>query len=198
MAAQSLEDSDAMDLESFLINKATLLDEKLVEYQAKGSGWVLNSVITLNVICSKFIHLCRLRARSYVKTPGPIAAKKCVVNVQNYYDDKCFLYSILAARKAHKLVHPERVNHYENYLSKFKYKESDFPMRIDNIANFERQNPQYVINVINYTPFSDVKKFRNDDDDDDDHAQIYMKHPCFDLVYRSHHYAICHLKKHVD
>jgi len=87
------------------------------------------------------IHILKynpLSGGSYAPLPPAVKNSKAVINIKNT-DNKCFLYSCVASRfRAER--DPERVTKYLPYLDDFKYSEADFPMKLDGIPRFERNN----------------------------------------------------------
>ena len=80
--------------------------------------------IELNVVKHNPFH-----GTSYTELPACVKNSKSVINIKNN-DNKCFLYSILASRQ--KIVsHPERVSHYEKFMTELQWKGNDFPMAIN-------------------------------------------------------------------
>ena len=74
-------------------------------FEQRGSGWVVTSIGFLD------IHIARyqpLRASSYIPLPPCLAKSKAIINPQNYDDDLCFLYSVLAALHP-TIKHLERI-----------------------------------------------------------------------------------------
>jgi len=67
------------------------------------SQWLVDYILDFSVTLAPFTPA---QGSSYIPTPTHIAAKKCVVNVQNRNDELCFLYSIL--------VHIHRVEPKQN------------------------------------------------------------------------------------
>ena len=69
------------------------IERKVVDYLREGSGWTFDKIIKLyiNTIAYK-----PLEGRTHIKLPKYIADKKAVLNINNR-DDKCFLWSVLAA-----------------------------------------------------------------------------------------------------
>ena len=187
--AQTPEDAQ-LTFNQFLESKSDILDNKISEYCEKSSGWVIDSILYVSMICSHYEDFCRLEGRSYIPTPNFILNKHCTINVQNS-DQKCFLYSILAILKAAEItVNRNRVTKYIPFLSELKYNENEMPMRLNNILKFERENLQLCINVIKCTPMSEKKqqKLIFESFDENENSRYYLKHPCFDLIYRSRHY----------
>ena len=71
-------------------------------------------------------------------------------------DDRCFLYSVLAASHFQK-KNFERVAQYKHHLSELNVQGLDFPVKINQIRVFEENNPDYSVNVV--YPNSDDKTF---------------------------------------
>ncbi|KAK3711743.1 hypothetical protein QZH41_018479, partial [Actinostola sp. cb2023] len=119
-----------------------------LEYQREGSGWQLDKVLHLDlgVVAYKPVE-----GASYLPLPKKkIKNKKAVLNVQNE-DLKCFLWSVLAAKHPiHWRDQPHRVNHYKPYESELNMAGIDFPVKIDQVKRFERQNPTISVSVFGY------------------------------------------------
>merc|ERR1712055_564862 len=100
-----------------------------------GSGWIIQSVDEFHLKICKYTPL---QGSSYIKSPNKIENSKSVVNVQNE-DNKCFLYSVLAALHPVK-DNPQRVSNYEPYLEELKIDGITMPMRLQQIPKFEKMN----------------------------------------------------------
>jgi hypothetical protein len=79
-----------------------------------------------------------VRGSSYVPLPSKLKTKKAIINVKNN-DEKCFMWSILAG------IHPvsrvaERLYHYQQFQDELDFSGIEFPVTIDKIGKFERQN----------------------------------------------------------
>ena len=171
---------DNNGLIEYFNSNATHLDEKIAQYSALGSGWIVSRVLKLSLVVSQFTELCRLSGQCHFETPPLISNKKCCINIQNN-DNLCFLYAVLAALKYDAIPNGcrSRAASYEQYMNELQYDAEEMPMQIINIPRFERRNPQVAVNVIKYTPPSLLARMRVDEE-----AEIF-KHPCFDLIYRS-------------
>ena len=80
----------------------------------------------------------RIKGSSYLPTPSWINAKKAVINIKND-DNKCFIWSILAA------LHPASSNvswlpNYSRYINELNLTNLQFPMDIKQIPKFEELN----------------------------------------------------------
>ena len=108
--------------EQFEVYEDTVIEDCLQEcsqqlknriecYEDTGSGWVISYLIPLD---TTIWQLDQLRASKYHPLPKWIRKTKCVVNVKNKHDNKCFKYAVLAG--LYKTTHtPQRVSSYANY-----------------------------------------------------------------------------------
>lgn len=115
------------------------------QFEEKGSSWVLSSVDSLDLYVGVYEPM---RASSYIPLPMYITRKRAVVNPKNY-DQKCFLWAVLAALYPVTSPHPERVSHYEAHVGDLVTSSITFPTEIDQIGKFCSDN-QVSINVYAY------------------------------------------------
>jgi len=120
------------------------LQEKIDEFINNGSGWALESIEQLEINIVKYTPL---KGSSYIELPYAIRSKHACVNVKNK-DDECFRYAVLSAifpvDRNHK---PNDVKHYKPHFNKLNWDGIEYPVEIDKIKKFEKQNPKYGINV---------------------------------------------------
>ena len=91
-----------------------------------------------------------LEGSSYLKLPKQLEDKKAVLNIQND-DEKCFLWSVLASlHPVSRRDQPHRLHHYKQYVNELNVGGIEFPMRVNQIAKFERQNTTISVNVFGY------------------------------------------------
>lgn len=133
------------DLKSwFKSNVIDVIMCQIDELQENGSGWSLHEVVDLTVNINKNVIFS---ASSYIPLPSDIDKnKKCIVNVKNDEDSKCFLWSVLAA------LHPKHrdagnINHYKKYENELNLDGVSFPASLESIRIFEKQNENISINV---------------------------------------------------
>ncbi|XP_046547498.1 uncharacterized protein LOC124257474 [Haliotis rubra] len=116
------------------------------EFQAEGSGWILEGIIQLEVNTAEYVPLS---ASSYIPLSKYLADKKALMNIHNN-DQKCFMWSVLAAlHPLDRKQHPERVGKYLSFLSELNLQGIDFPIPLSHIPKFENQN-QISVNVYGY------------------------------------------------
>ena len=111
-----------------------VLEQRIQDDQAKGSGWVINKIMALQIIVNQYQPIT---GGSYIPLPDFVANKKACINVKNE-DDLCFRYAILAA------LHPPAKN--AERVSKYKddhdivFAGLEYPVRVNSIDTFEKRN----------------------------------------------------------
>ena len=128
---------NAHDMEKQLQEACSKILDCLAIYQKEGSGWILDEILHLDLNMAKYTPL---KGSSYIPLPKKLKTKKAIINVKNT-DNKCFMWSILAA--LHPVEHtrnPERIHHYQHYQDELNFGGIEFPVTIDKIGRFERQN----------------------------------------------------------
>ena len=105
-----------------------------------------------------------LRGKTWIPLPKELADKKAIINMQNK-DNKCFLWCVLRALNP-KRNHPERLDKElmgkENILN---MEGKCYPVSLNNINKFGKQNPTMSITVFGYEGKS-VYPLRNSDNTD--------------------------------
>ncbi|XP_060530461.1 uncharacterized protein LOC132704468 [Cylas formicarius] len=125
------------DLEELYVQFVDILATKASEFQERDSGWALQELLHLEIGINKYNPL---RASSYVRLPKEIEAKKAVLNLQNT-DEKCFMWSILAAlHPIHWTNNANRVSNYVEFQNELDFTGIDFPVKLKDISTFERLN----------------------------------------------------------
>ena len=116
----------------------------LEEFQERDSGWALTRIMNLTANVNKFN---TLRAGCHIKLPQELSLKKETISVQSQ-DNACFAWSVVAA------LHPaERdtacLSSYPHYTLGLNLQGIQFPMSLEQIAKFERQN-EISVNVYSF------------------------------------------------
>jgi len=120
--------------------------KSLEQFTNEGSGWRLKRCedLLLGIVWYK-----PFRGRSYIKTPAYIPPRT-VINVKNY-DNRCFEWAILSA--LHPVAHgqhPDRPGSYQAHLGELNFTGINFPVKVSDIAKFERQNSALSVNVFGW------------------------------------------------
>lgn len=114
------------------------------EFEARGSGWRYLSTNHLHVGIN---NVTIVAGSSFLKSPLWVSRKNAVINIVNFDDHYCFLYSVLASLFPAK-SRPERPESYpKNFNDHFNLRGLEFPMKIHDIIKFEKLNPKISINV---------------------------------------------------
>ena len=120
-----------------------LVEERMSTFMDAGSGWQLKENIELILEVDAYNPI---GGRSYLTLPNDIANTKAIINVQNE-DEKCFMWSILAALYP-ALKDPQRISKYKEYQEELNFAGINFPMTIDQLEKFEKQNEEISITIV--------------------------------------------------
>lgn len=125
--------------------------KKISEFESQGSGWSLSDIIELCVNNNKYV--C-FSGSSYISLPKDIKKKKAIINVDNQ-DQKCFVWSVLSAllnkrTKKKPIKNPQRVSYYKHMIHELDLTDIVYPVSLDQIKIFEKNNPTISINVYMY------------------------------------------------
>ena len=140
------------------------------EFQAQGSGWALERVLSLTV---HTVAYQPLMGNSYIKLPEYIIRKRAVLNIQNR-DDKCILWSILA--HLHPIAHGDnakRVTKYRPYEHELNMAGVTYPTPLQDISKIEKNN-NLSINVIGYDSTDGFYPLRITRDIKDRHINLLL------------------------
>ena len=139
----NLEGTDVDDLYNTMVDRVL---EAMATFQSDGSNWTFKSIICLEIHTVVYEPL---KGNSYIPLPPKLAQKKAIINMKNE-DNKCFTWSVLRA-----LNPRERDN--ERIDKGLKKKEDSlnmtgiaYPVQLNALDKFERQNPTISINVFGY------------------------------------------------
>ena len=112
----------------------------------KKSDFVFNSVDALYYR----IHKISLnRACSYIDSPEWLKNKKATINPKNKKDNKCFQYAIATALNYQQINnHPEEIYNIKSFISKYNWKDINFPSSKEDWNYFEKNNKSIAFNVL--------------------------------------------------
>ena len=129
----------------------------LVTFTTHGSGWVLKQIIGLNI---RLVSHLPIRGSSYIALPPFLDNMKCLLNIRNHGDNKCFIYCYVAAwhfkfgPSLHESVSwrlrtsPETYSAV-NILAHQPLGEYEMPMGFKQIPKFEKTN-KVQVNIFQY------------------------------------------------
>ena len=132
------------DIEPFVADAHSQSDKYVDKFTNDGSGWILDSVMSLSVNVAKY---APLKGSSYIELPKYLQTKKAIVNVKNE-DNKCLKWALLSCLHPAK-KDPQRVNKYMQFKG-LRFTGVDFPVPLSQMPKVERLN-NLAINVFGYS-----------------------------------------------
>ena len=124
--------------------------ERIIEnvdtFQNRGSGWIFEKIIDLRVHIDKYKPIS---AKSYIQLPDKIIKKEAIINIKNE-DNQCFKWSVLSClfpvnKNSTRVSKKMKLN-----AASLNWNGLEFPVQVDKIVIFERNNPKYAVNVYSY------------------------------------------------
>ena len=109
------------------------------------SGHTLDQIMHLHI---NFHKLVLTRGSSYIELPEWMARKKAVTNPKNN-DEQCFKWVVIAALHHGKIAKDlQRISKLHHHEDQYNWNELEFPLAIQNLGKFERNNPGIAVNVL--------------------------------------------------
>lgn len=144
---------------------------KVHEHQRRGSGWSLLSIDGLEVRVHK--HGYGDRGSSYIPLPRKLSNTKACINVKNT-DNECFKYAMLVKfiKDKNNVNLPGRC--YREMSTKYNFKGITYPVSLDDIKKFERQNPHTSINVFTLDGNDNVYPLQITSQERHDHTDLLL------------------------
>ena len=89
------------------------------------------------------------RGSSYVKSPKWVSDKKATINPQNFEDNFCLAYSIIAALHHQDITNnPERITKLRPYINNYNWKNLYFPAGPNEYKKIECNNKDVAPNIL--------------------------------------------------
>ena len=117
------------DIDRSIENNFAEMASNVEAFERRGSGWVIRSVGYLDV---HFARYQPLKGSSWIQLPTCLAKSKAIINPQNHNDDKCFLYSVLAAIHP-EVQHPARIQSWRYLMDSVQTDCLQFPVSLSQI-----------------------------------------------------------------
>jgi hypothetical protein len=119
------------------------LNREVERFTNVGSGWTLTAILRFVVRIGQYRPLV---GSSFIPTPASLMAKQALINVFNPDDNMCFAWAVLSALYPCK-KNAERISKYRPHLNSIDLTGLNFPVPVNRIARFEKNNPTISINV---------------------------------------------------
>ncbi|XP_065354937.1 uncharacterized protein LOC135949334 [Calliphora vicina] len=143
------------DFEEVFLTEINSIVHKMEEFQTRDSGWTLVQLIKVELNLNKYQPL---KGSSFIPLPKQILVKRACINVQNK-DDYCFKWALISAidltknscrTTSYKINICDTTINCKGYCLDFKGLQ--FPLKLNDIAIFEENNPTISINVFGCEP----------------------------------------------
>ena len=138
--------TQSSNLDEIIENIREDFDEKIAQFESRGSGWALDECDRLDLRIGVYNPLAR---GCHIELPKQLKNKHAIINIDSD-DNKCFLWSICAALYS-TCNHPERVKQYYKYENEFVLKGIDYPVKLNDIDKFEQNNNNLDISINVYS-----------------------------------------------
>ena len=138
---------ESTNLTDFLSVSVERLIELIESLEGRGSGWIFDEVLHFDILTNVYKPLA---GSSWVPLPKFLASKKAIINPKNS-DRECFKWAVTEA------VYPQKSNRdritktSRKNAKKFNWDGIKFPVKLSQISLFEKNNPEYVVNVLGYS-----------------------------------------------
>ncbi|XP_050503415.1 uncharacterized protein LOC126882493 [Diabrotica virgifera virgifera] len=115
----------------------------LSEFEESQSGWALNQIISLEININKF-EMAK-GASSYIQLHPKVTKKRACINVKNN-DQACFAWAIVSALYSVN-INTNKTTSYPHYTTVLNLKGLTFPVTLNQISLFEKNNENISVNV---------------------------------------------------
>ena len=139
---------ESTNLVDFLSVSVERLIELIESLQGKGSGWVFDKVLHFDILVDVYRPLA---GSSYIALPKFLAAKKAIINPKNIDDDECFKWCVTEAVYPQKRDRERVTKKSKENAKLFNWEGIKFPVKKTQIDLFEKNNPEYTVNVLGYS-----------------------------------------------
>lgn len=137
---------ESTDLSDFYDVATHKILETISTFQQRGSNWRFKSVTKLDI--NTYVYK-PLKGKSYIPLPDELTAKKAIINLKNK-DNECFKWCVTRALNMVE-DHPERITKdLRKQSEELNWSGVEFPMTLNQITNFEKNNDNVSVNVFGY------------------------------------------------
>jgi hypothetical protein len=119
------------------------LNREVERFTNVGSGWTLTAILRFAISIGQNRPLV---GSSFIPTPASLMAKQALINVYNPDDSMCFVWAVLSALYPVE-KHAAMISKYRPHLNSIDLTGLNYPVPINRIARFEKNNPTISINV---------------------------------------------------
>ena len=143
--------NNIVDGSTNLVNFFSVGVERLIELieslQGRGSGWIFDEVLHFDILTNVYKPLA---GSSYIPLPKFLASKKAIINPKNS-DQECFKWAVTEAVYPQKRDRDRITKTSKENAELFNWDGIRFPMKLSQINLFEKNNSEYVVDVLGYS-----------------------------------------------
>ena len=147
--SETVENLEATDESAVYDTFVQTIEERIQNFNQRGSNWRFQRVLSLDI---HFTDFQPLRGSTYFPLPKKIADKKAVINMKND-DDQCFKWSVVRARHPVNKNAERITKELKKQSEKFDWSGLKFPVKLNQIAIFEKNNPTISVNVFGFEKY---------------------------------------------
>jgi hypothetical protein len=137
---------ESTDLGEFYEKAKDEILENMEKYNKMGSNCTVSAILKMDI---NLIDYRPIGGRSYIPLDDFLSSKKAIINMENE-DNECFKWCVTRALNM-KEKHGERID--KDLIEKSKklnWEGIEFPVKLDQIKKFEKNNPDISVNVFGY------------------------------------------------
>ena len=135
------------NLTDFLSVSVERLSELIESLQRRGSGWIFDEVLHFDILTNVYKPLA---GSSYIPLPKFLASKKAIINPKNS-DQECFKWAVTESVYPQKRDRDRITKTSKENAELFNWDGIKFPVKLSQINLFEKNNPEYVVDVLGYS-----------------------------------------------
>ena len=144
--SETVENLEGTDEREVYDRSVQTIEEKIQNFNQRGSNWRFERVLSLDIHFTDFIPL---RGSTFIPLPKKIRDKKAVINMKND-DDQCFKWSVTRARHPVEKNSERITKELKDQSERLDWSGLKFPVKLDQIVIFEKFNPSISINVFGF------------------------------------------------
>ena len=138
--------TQSSNLDQIIENVREGFDEKIAQFESRGSGWALDECDRLDLRIGVYNPLA---GGCHLDLPKQLKNKQAIINIDSD-DTKCFLWAVCSALYSTS-NHPERVKQYYKYEKQFNMKGIEYPVKLKDIDKFELNNQKLDLSLNIYS-----------------------------------------------
>ena len=144
--SETVENLEGTDESVVYDNFIQTVEERIQNFNQRGSNWRFERVLSLDVHFTDFIPL---RGSTFIPLPQKIADRKAIINMKND-DNQCFKWSITRAQNPLEKNSERITKELKEQSERLDWSGLKFPVKLDQIVIFEKTNPQITVNVFGF------------------------------------------------